>query len=102
MTAWSLVMKDYYVYILTNKTRSTLYIGVTNNLERRLHEHRNGIGGFTSKYKLGKLVYFEHTNGVDGAIMREKQLKGWLRKKKYALVSETNPDWRDLSEDWYK
>jgi putative endonuclease len=96
-------MKDYYVYILTNKFHTTLYIGVTNNLERRLYEHRNKlVKGFTSKYNLAKLVHIEQTGDALAAITREKQLKGWTRAKKMALVESTNPQWRDLSEDWYK
>jgi putative endonuclease len=95
-------MKSYYVYILANKSNSVLYIGVTNNLERRLYEHKNKIiKGFTSKYNLQKLVYFEVFNEASLSIAREKQLKGWLREKKNALISSVNPDWRDLSLDWY-
>jgi putative endonuclease len=76
------IMKDYYVYILSN-TSKTLYIGVTNNLERRVYEHKNKlIDGFTKKYNLTKLVYFETTTDIKAAIYREKQLKGWLRSKK--------------------
>ena len=93
-------MKDYYVYILSNKSR-TLYIGVTNNLERRLYEHKNKlIPGFTKKYNLTKLVYYETTNDIGEAIYREKQLKGWLRIKKIMLIEESNPDWDDLSLLW--
>ena len=95
-------MKNYYVYILSNKSNKVLYIGVTNNLERRLYEHKNKIiKGFTSKYNLQKLVYFEEFNEANLAIAREKQLKGWLREKKNALISSVNPDQRDLSLDWY-
>ena len=78
-----------------------MYIGVTNNLERRIYEHKNGIlEGFTSKYHVDKLVYYEHSNSIESAIVREKQLKGWLRKKKNALVETANPDWKDLSKDF--
>ena len=90
-------MKNYYVYILSNEAR-TLYIGVTNHLERRLYEHQNKlINGFTKKYNLTKLVYYETTTDVRDAIVREKQLKGWLRIKKLALIEESNPGWDDLS-----
>jgi putative endonuclease len=89
---------SYFVYILTNKSE-TLYTGVTNNLERRVFEHKNHlIEGFTKKYKITKLVYFEETNDIRVAIEREKQIKGWNRKKKIALIESMNPDWQDLSE----
>lgn len=90
-------MKEFYVYILSNEAR-TLYIGVTNNLDRRMNEHKNKlINGFTKKYNLTKLVYYETTCDVRDAIEREKQLKGWLRVKKIALIEEVNPGWDDLS-----
>ena len=93
-------MKQYYVYIMTNRSK-TLYIGVTNNLERRLHEHKHHlVAGFTSMYQLTRLVYFEESSDVYAAIAREKHLKGWLRAKKVALIESINPDWRDLSEEW--
>ncbi len=80
-----------------------MYIGVTSNLERRIYEHLNKItGGFTAKYNVNKLVYYEYTDGVEGAILREKQLKGWTRQKKNALVESTNPEWKDLSIEWYQ
>ena len=95
-------MKQYYVYILTNRKRGVLYTGITNNLERRLYEHKQKlISGFTSKYNLIRLVYFEATIDVSAAIAREKQIKGWLRKKKIALIESENPGWNDLSEEWY-
>jgi putative endonuclease len=95
-------MRQYYVYILTNKKQGVLYTGVTNNLERRMYEHKNKlITGFASKYNLKKLVYFEETIDVNAAIAREKQIKGWLRKKKVALIASENPEWNDLSEEWY-
>jgi putative endonuclease len=79
-----------------------LYAGVTNNLERRVYEHKNKMeSGFTSHYNLTKLVYFESTNDVTTAIAREKQIKGWLRKKKVSLIETMNPKWNDLSKDWY-
>ena len=93
-------MKQYYVYIMTNRSK-TLYIGVTNNLQRRMYEHKHHLmTGFTSKYDLTRLVYFEETSDVNIAIAREKQIKGWLRAKKVALIESMNPDWRDLSEEW--
>ena len=91
----------YFVYMLTNTHNTTLYIGVTNNLERRLWEHRNGVvPGFSKQYNLHKLVYFETTTDVTSAIAREKQLKGWRRAKKDALINASNPFWQDLSENW--
>ncbi|OGT36261.1 MAG: endonuclease [Gammaproteobacteria bacterium RIFCSPHIGHO2_12_FULL_37_14] len=93
-------MRNYCVYILSNTAR-TLYIGVTNNLERRMYEHKNKlISGFTKRYNLTKLVYYETTNNIRDAIYREKQLKGWLRIKKIALIEESNPGWDDLSLSW--
>jgi putative endonuclease len=92
--------RQYYVYIMTNSTR-VLYTGVTNNLMRRVYEHKEGAKpGFTSRYKIGWLVYFEVTSDVRDAIVREKQIKGWLRAKKMALIESLNPEWRDLSMDW--
>ncbi len=94
-------MGNYYVYILTNWNNKVIYIGVTNDLRRRLYEHKNElIDGFTKKYHVHKLVYYEHTSDVRAAIAREKQLKGWLRAKKNALVETMNPQWKDLSEEW--
>ena len=92
----------YFVYILSNWDDSVVYIGVTSNLPRRLYEHRNGLAdGFTKKYNIHKLVYFEQTNDVYSAISREKQLKKWSRSKKNQLIEHQNPTWRDLSQDWY-
>lgn len=94
-------MKEYYVYIMTNRS-GTLYIGMTNDLERRVYEHKNKlVPGFTSKYNIDRLVYYESSNDVNVVIAREKQLKGWLRRKKIALIESINPEWRDLSEGWY-
>ena len=91
----------YFVYILSNWDDSVLYIGVTGNLIRRLHEHRNKLAdGFTKQYNVHKLVYYEHTNDVYSAISREKQLKNWSRSKKISLIERMNPEWRDLSADW--
>ncbi len=95
-------MKTYYVYILTNKMNNVLYVGVTNNLERRISEHKNKlIDGFTKKYNLNKLVLFEDTNDVRVAIEREKQLKNWQRAWKDELITKRNPEWNDLAEDWF-
>ncbi|MEK7449306.1 MAG: GIY-YIG nuclease family protein [Planctomycetota bacterium] len=92
-------MKQYYVYIMTNRSK-TLYIGVTNDLRRRVYEHKQKlIGGFIQKYNITRLVYFEETSDVRSAIDREKQLKGWLRKKKIALIETLNPCWKDLAEE---
>ena len=89
----------YYVYILTNKSNEVLYIGVTNNLPRRLFEHKNEqIEGFTKKYHIHKLVFFEEFSDITEAIACEKRLKHWTRAKKNALIESKNPDWRDLSK----
>ena len=91
----------YYVYLLTNWNNKVLYTGVTNDLQRRLYEHKNElVDGFTKKYRVHKLVYFETTNDVRVAIQREKQIKGWVRLKKNALVESMNPEWKDLAEGW--
>jgi len=93
--------KEFYVYIMTNKSR-TLYTGVTNDLMRRVHEHKNKlIKGFTSKYNIQYLVFFESTTDIHAALAREKQIKGWLRSKKTALIDSMNPNWKDLSEEWF-
>ena len=95
-------MKQYYIYIITNSSR-TLYTGVTDDLARRVYEHKNKvIGGFTQKYNITRLVYYEITSDVQAAIQREKQIKGWLREKKIALIEAGNPEWKDLSEGWYE
>ena len=89
----------YYVYILVNKTSEVMYIGVTNDLRRRLHEHKKEqIEGFTKKYRVCKLVYFEKHFEIKDAIAREKQLKGWTREKKNRLVESQNPDWVELGD----
>ena len=91
----------YYVYILANWNNKVIYTGVTNNLERRIYEHRNKLAdGFTKKYNVSKLVYFDCTTDVKSAIAREKQIKGWTRQKKDDLVKEANPEWEDLSQSW--
>jgi putative endonuclease len=91
-------MKSYYVYIATNKENRVLYTGVTNNLERRMYEHKNKlVPGFTQRYNVCKLVYYEETMDVYSAISREKQIKGGSRAKKIALIEALNPEWKDLS-----
>jgi putative endonuclease len=91
----------YWVYILANKPNGTLYIGVTNSIERRVWEHKNGmIPGFTKQYGVKTLVYFEAQRDINDAIQREKEPKGWLRAKKTGLIRLNNPLWRDLAEDW--
>jgi len=93
-------VKEYYVYIMTNRSR-TLYTGVTNDLRRRVYEHKHKlVPGFTKKYNITLLAYYEATLDVRSAIEREKQIKGWLRSKKIALIQSVNPEWRDLSDDW--
>ncbi|MBQ8579584.1 MAG: GIY-YIG nuclease family protein [Oscillospiraceae bacterium] len=88
----------YYVYILTNKNHTVLYTGVTNDLVRRVYEHKNHLDkeSFTSKYKVNKLIYFEETNDVRSALEREKQIKSWKREQKVSLIMETNPRYIDL------
>lgn len=96
-------MKDFFVYFLTNKNNNVLYIGVTSSLEKRIWEHKNKMTeGFTEKYNVNKLVYFEAFMDSENAIQREKQLKNWSRFKKDVLVNKVNPEWKDLSLDWYK
>jgi len=95
------VNKNYAVYILTNYNQTTFYIGITGNLQKRIWEHKNKVvEGFTKKYNLNKLVYYEITDNVETAINREKQLKRWHRQWKINLIKETNPDFNDLSESW--
>lgn len=95
-------LNQYYVYILTNRSR-TLYAGVTNDLTRRVYEHKQKLlPGFTEKYNISRLVYFEETSDVRDAIAREKQIKGWTRAKKIALIESINPEWKDLSDGWYE
>ena len=90
-----------YVYILSNWDDSVLYIGVTSNLPKRLYEHRNGLAdGFTKKYNVHKLLYYEETSYMRSALEREKQLKRWTRAKKNALIQTRTPNWKDLSVDW--
>ena len=92
-------MATYYIYIMTNRTRR-LYIGVTNDLGRRVYEHKHRlVPGFTSKYFLERLGYFEDTDDIGAAIAREKELKGWRRATKISLIQKMNPHWSDLSRD---
>ena len=92
----------YYVYLLTNWNNKVMYVGVTNNLERRVYEHKNKlVEGFTEKYNVFKLVYFEETSDAMSAVEREKEIKKWRREKKDALVLNDNVEWKDLSEGWF-
>ena len=89
--------KQYFIYIVTNKNHSVLYAGVTNDLKRRVYEHKNKLAdGFTKKYNIDKLVFYEIYNDVNEAILREKQIKGGSRAKKVKLIEEMNNQWRDL------
>jgi putative endonuclease len=93
--------RSYWVYMLASRT-CTRYIGVTNDLERRVLEHKEGqVPGFTPRYSVNRLVHFEGFGDVTGAIGREKELKGWRRRRKVELIESVNPQWRDLSEGWY-
>jgi len=95
--------RSFYVYLLTNWNNRVIYVGVTNDLERRLYEHKNKlVEGFTAKYNVKKLVYFEETGDVAVALTREKEIKKWRREKKDRLVVRLNPDWKDLSSEWVK
>ena len=94
-------MKKGYVYIMSNKNRTTIYIGVTNDIKRRVYEHKEGIGSvFTSRYNLTDLLYVEEIHGMKNAINREKQLKRWQKEWKQNLIKENNPMLEDLSMDW--
>jgi len=93
---------QYYVYILASKIRGTLYIGMTNDLQRRVYEHKTGIKkGFTQKYGVNKLIYFETFQNINEAIDREKNMKKWKRAWKIKLIEENNKPWNDLSKDWF-
>ena len=93
--------KTYYVYILASKRNSTIYIGVTNDLERRLYEHKNNlVDGFTKRYKIYNLVYYESVNDINAVLQREKQLKRWTRKWKIELIENVNLEWQDLAENF--
>jgi putative endonuclease len=94
--------RTYYIYILTNKS-GTLYTGVTGDLKRRVWLHRTKqVDGFTKRYNIDRLLYFESFSDVWSAIAREKQIKGWVRRRKLDLIASTNPEWHDLSEGWYE
>jgi putative endonuclease len=93
--------KDYYIYFMSNRSR-TLYAGITGNMRKRVYEHKTGaVEGFTSRYKLDRLVYWEKFQYVRNAIVREKQIKRWKRVKKIQLVVSMNPTWKDLAADWF-
>ncbi len=93
---------QYFVYMMTNRWHNVLYTGVTNSLERRVWQHKNGaMPGFTKQYNCDSLVYFEVFEDIKHAIAREKQIKAWNRAKKDALIATTNPDWKDLAANWY-
>jgi putative endonuclease len=95
-------MTQHYVYIMASASR-VLYVGVTSNLHRRVWAHKQKfIDGFTKRYNITRLVYYEETSDIRAAIEREKQIKGWLRAKKVALIESVNPGWSDLSEGWYR
>ncbi len=96
-------MPRFYVYLLTNYNNKVMYVGMTNDLKRRVYEHKTKqLAGFTEKYNVSKLVYFEETSDVHAAITREKEIKKWRREKKNQLVVTTNPEWKDLSEEWFE
>ena len=93
----------YYVYILANRNNKVIYVGVTNDLERRMYEHKSKLcEGFTKRYHVDKLVYFDVAADVKSAIEREKQIKGWIRTRKNKLIETINPNWEDLTEQWRK
>ena len=96
-------MRLYSVYIMTNRKHGTLYTGITNDLEARVYQHKNKlVPGFTMRYNCTRLVYFAESDDIGYAIAREKEIKGWLRAKKIALIEAENPEWKDLAEDWYE
>ena len=93
--------RQYYVYIMTNESNTVLYTGVTNNLTRRVYEHKEKlVDGFARKYKITKLVYYELFEDIENAILREKQIKGGSRQKKIELINSMNMGWRELYEEW--
>ena len=92
--------KQYYIYIITNKYNTVYYTGVTNNLRRRIYEHKNGsIEGFSKQYRCNKLVWFEETENIESAIIKEKQIKKWKREYKENAIMNINPEWKDLYEE---
>ena len=96
-----MVVRSYYVYIMMSRS-DTLYTGMTNDLQRRVYEHKQKVlDGFTKKYNIDMLAYYEETDDVEAAISREKQIKSWRRSKKVELIESMNPQWRDLSEGWF-
>jgi putative endonuclease len=96
-------MHDYYVYIMTNKTNTTLYTGVTNNLQRRVFEHKNGNGGeFTKRYQINKFVFYEIGGDIKAVIQREKQIKAGSRRDKLELINKFDPEWKDLSMELFE
>ena len=97
------IMRKYWVYIIGNKGATTVYIGVTNNLQRRIAEHKTGaISGYTQRYKCDRLLYFEEYQNIETAIAREKELKGWKRERKENLITTQNPHRVDLASDWFE
>jgi len=96
------IMNNYYVYILTNFTNTVLYVGITNDLKRRVYEHKNHLtDGFTDKYNCNKLVWYESTVDVKSAILKEKQIKKWKREFKENIINKFNPEWKDLHSSLY-
>ena len=96
-------MEEFYVYIVTNRRNGTLYLGCTNDIKRRIFEHKNKIlKGFTEKYNTNKLVYYQSFISKDEAFTKERQMKTWKRKWKVELIEQNNPNWIDLSEDWFE
>lgn len=94
---------NYYIYVISNWNNKVIYVGMTNDIERRIYEHKNKIfEGFSKKYNLNKLVYYEHTNDVNAAIRREKEIKKWRREKKNKLIESMNPEWKDLADELLK
>ncbi len=96
-------MNNYFIYILTNELNNVIYTGITNDITRRIFEHKNKlVKGFTSRYNIDKLVYYEETSSINSALEREKQIKGWLKKKKITLIESNNPLWKDLSDGFFQ
>ncbi|MBM3326153.1 MAG: GIY-YIG nuclease family protein [Calditrichaeota bacterium] len=94
--------RSYWVYIMANRS-GQIYTGVTNDLMRRVYQHKTkAVKGFTTKYNIDKLVFFQEFNDVRDAISAERRIKGWKRFRKNELISELNPDWKDLSEEWFE